>query len=197
MRDFRVKAPNLVWATDITYIWTQEGWLYLAVILDLFSRRVVGFAIKEQVTRELALEALGQALGRRPETRDLIHHSDRGSQYASHDYRRALERAGITCSMSRRGNCWDDAVVESFFGTLKTELIHEHEFATRAAAKSAIAEYIEGFYNPRRRHSSLDYLSPLMFELQHGSGKSGGSAPAPPGASEGRHRGQEGPDLAA
>ena len=141
MRDFRVKAPNLVWATDITYIWTQEGWLYLAVILDLFSRRVVGFAIKEQVTRELALEALGHALGRRHETRDLIHHSDRGSQYASHDYRRALERAGITCSMSRRGNCWDNAVVESFFGTLKTELIHEREFATRAAAKSAIAEY--------------------------------------------------------
>ena len=197
MRDFCVKAPNLVWVTDITYIWTQEGWLYLAVILDLFSRRVVGFAMKEQVTRGLALEALGQALGSRPETRDLIHHSDRGSQYASRDYRRALEKAGITCSMSRRGNCWDNAVVESFFGTLKTELIHEREFATRAAAKSAIAEYIEGFYNARRRHSSLGYVSPLMFELQHGSGKSGGSAPAPPGVSEGRLRGQEGPDLAA
>ena len=197
MRDFRVEAPNLAWVTDITYIWTAEGWLYLATILDLFSRRVVGFAMREHVTRELALDALSQALGSRPETRDLVHHSDRGSQYASHDYRRALEQAGITCSMSRRGNCWDNAVVESFFGTLKTELVHEREFATRAAAKIEITEYIEGFYNSRRRHSSLGYVSPLMFELQHRSGKSGGSTPAPPGTSEGRHRGQEGPDLAA
>src|SRR5208337_3132598 len=197
MRDFRVDAPNLAWVTDITYIWTAEGWLYLATILDLFSRRVVGFAMREHVTRELALEALGQALGSRPETRDLVHHSDRGSQYASHDYGRAVEKAGITCSMSRRGYCWDNAVVESFVGTLKTELVHEREFATRAAAKIEITEYIEGFYNSRRRHSSLGYVSPLMFELQHGSGKSGGSAPAPPGTSEGRRRGQERPDLAA
>ena len=153
--------------------------------------------MNEQVTRELTLEALRQALGSRAETRDLIHHSDRGSQYASQDYRRALEKAGITCSMSRCGNCWDNAVVESFFGTLKTELIHEREFGTRAEAKIAITEYIEGFYNSRRRHSSLGYTSPLMFELQHASGKSGGSAPAPPGTSEGRHPGQERPDLAA
>ena len=179
------------------YIRTAEGWLYLAVILDLFSRRVVGFAMSEQVTRELALEALHQALGSRLETKDLIHHSDRGSQYASHDYRRALEKAGMTCSMSRRKNCWDNAVAESFFGTLKTELIHERDFATRATAKAAVTEYIDAFYNARRRHSSLGYLSPLMFELQHRTGRSGDSAPAPPGTSEGRHRGQERPDLAA
>jgi len=197
MREFRVDAPNLAWVTDITYIRTAEGWLYLAAILDLFSRRVVGFAMSDQVTRELALEALNRALGSRPATQDLIHHSDRGSQYASHDYRRALEKAGMTCSMSRRRNCWDNAVAESFFGTLKTELVHEREFATRTAAKIAITDYIEGFYNSRRRHSSLGYVSPLMFELQHGSGRSRGSAPAPPGTSEGRHRGPERPNLAA
>jgi transposase InsO family protein len=167
MREFQVNAPNVAWATDITYVWTREGWLYLAVMLDLFSRRVVGFAMSDRITRQLALDALGDALAHRPGIVDLIQHSDRGSQYASHDYRRALEQAGITCSMSRRGNCWDNAVVESFFGTLKAELVHRTEFATREAATAAIAEYIEDFYNPRRRHSSLGYVSPLVFELQH------------------------------
>jgi transposase InsO family protein len=115
MRDFDVEAPNTAWVTDITYLATLEGWLY-AVILDLFSRRVVGYAMSERIDRELVLEALRKALVQRPGTRDLIHHSDRGSQYASHDYREALDQAGITCSMSRRGDCWDNAVAESFFG---------------------------------------------------------------------------------
>ena len=194
MREFEVPAPNTAWVTDITYVATGEGWLYLAVILDLFSRRVVGFALSDRITRELVLEALRGALAKRSGVQDLIHHSDRGSQYASHDYRRALEREGITCSMSRRGNCWDNAVAESFFGTLKVELLHERLWSTRAEAAHAITEYIEDFYNVRRRHSSLDYQSPLAFELKHRNGESRGSAPAPPFMNEGR-RGQEGPGL--
>jgi transposase InsO family protein len=193
MRDFEVAEPNIAWATDITYVATLEGWLYLAVILDLFSRRVVGYAMSERIDRALVLEALREALERRPETRDLIHHSDRGSQYASHDYRDALDQAGITCSMSRRGNCWDNAVVESFFGTLKTELLYELPLQTRRATRSAVADYIDAFYNVRRRHSSLDYQSPVEFELKKG-GVLGGSAPEPPFTKEER-RGQEGPGL--
>ena len=195
MRDFDVAEPNTAWATDITYIATLEGWLYLAVILDLFSRRVVGYAMSEQIDRALVLEALREALGRRPETRDLIHHSDRGSQYASHDYRDALDRAGITCSMSRRGNCWDNAVVESFFGTLKTELLYALPLQTRDATRSSVADYIDAFYNIRRRHSSLGYQSPVEFELKKG-GVLGGSAPEPPFMNE-RRREQEGPGLTA
>ncbi len=193
MRDFEVAEPNIAWVTDITYVATLEGWLYLAVILDLFSRRVVGYALSERIDRALVLEALREALGRRPETRDLIHHSDRGSQYASHDYREALEQAGITCSMSRRGDCWDNAVVESFFGTLKAELLYELPLQTRDATRSAVADYIDAFYNVRRRHSSLGYQSPLEFELKKGKGLRG-SAPEPPFMNEGR-RGQEGPGL--
>jgi putative transposase len=193
MRDFDVAEPNTAWVTDITYIATLEGWLYLAVILDLGSRRVVGYAMSEQIDRALVLEALGNALRLRPQVRDLIHHSDQGSQYASHDYREALEQAGITCSMSRRGNCWDNAVVESFFGTLKTELIYELPLQTRDAIRSAVADYIDAFYNVRRRHSSLDYQSPVEYELKKGTGL-GGSAPEPPFINEGR-RGQEGPGL--
>ncbi len=179
MRDFDVAAPNTAWVTDITYLATLDGWLYLAVILDLFSRRVVGYAMGERIDRTLVLEALGKALVRRPGVRDLIHHSDRGSQYASHDYREALDQAAITCSMSRRGDCWDNAVVESFFGTLKTELLYELPLQTSGATRSAVAEYIEAFYNVRRRHSSLDYRSPVEFELKNG-GALGGSAPEPP-----------------
>ena len=155
MRDFDVDAPNIAWVTDITYLATSEGWLYLAVILDLFSRRVVGYAMSEQIDRALVLEALREALAQRPGAHDVIHHSDRGSQYASHDYREALDDAGITCSMSRRGNCWDNAVAESFFGTLKTELLYELPLQTRAATRSAVADYIETFYNVRRRHLRL------------------------------------------
>jgi transposase InsO family protein len=193
MRDFEVDAPNTAWVTDITYLATLEGWLYLAVILDLFSRRVVGYAMSEQIDRVLVLEALDKALVQRPGARDLVHHSDRGSQYASHDYREALDQAGITCSMSRRGDCWDNAVAESFFATLKMELLYELPLQTRSETRSAVADYIETFYNVRRRHSSLDYQSPVEFELKHG--KDGGSAPVPPFMIE-EGRGPESPGLA-
>ena len=142
----------------------QEGWLYLAVILDLFSRAVVGWALSARITRHLTLQALTMALGRRRPPQGLLHHSDRGSQYASADYRRALRAHGIVCSMSRRGNCWDNAVAESFFATLKVELAHEADWATRGQARGEVFEYIEQFYNGQRRHSALGYLSPLTFE---------------------------------
>jgi transposase InsO family protein len=163
-RNFAVDAPNRAWVTDITYIWTLEGWLYLAVILDLFSRRVVGWAMSQQLTRTLALDALTMALSRRRPPRGLIHHSDRGSQYASGDYRRTLTANHVACSMSRRGDCWDNAVAESFFSTIKVELVYETAWATRAEARTAIFEYLEVFYNGERRHSSLGYLSPAAFE---------------------------------
>ena len=163
-RDFLPQEPNATWAGDITYIWTAEGWLYLAVMLDLFSRRVVGWAVSERIDRQLVLDALGAALHGRPAPQ--LYHSDRGSQYASEDYRRLLEERGITCSMSRKGNCWDNAVAESFFSSLKMELVYERDdvFATRAEAKSALFEYIEVFYNRRRRHSALGYVSPAEYE---------------------------------
>jgi putative transposase len=164
-RAFDVATPNTVWAGDITYLATREGWVYLAVLLDLWSRRVVGYAMSEEPTRGVVLHALRQALDRRPTRSTLTHHSDRGSQYASHEYRALLGAHGIVCSMSRRGNCWDNAVVESFFGTLKTELT-EIVWPTRAAAIAAVTDYIDVFYNRRRRHSSLGYLSPVTFELQ-------------------------------
>ena len=189
MRDFDVEAPNTAWVTDITYIATLQGWLYLAVILDLFSRRGVGYAMSERIDRALVLEALHKALACRSDVRDLIHHSDRGSQFASSDYRKALDEAKITCSMSRRGDCWDNAVVESFFGTLKQERLYELPLQTRLGTREAVAEYIEDFYNVRRRHSSLDYLSPIEFELKHG-----GTAPELPFISE-RGRDPEGLGL--
>jgi transposase InsO family protein len=193
-RDFDVAAPNTAWVTDITYLATLEGWLYLAVILDLFSRRVVGYAMSERIDRELVLETLRKALANRPEVRGLIHHSDRGSQYASEDYRAALDEAGITCSMSRRGDCWDNAVAESFFGTLKVELIYPHPLQTCNATRITVADYIETFYNIRRRHSSLDYQSPVEFELKNGG--PGGFAPAPLVMNEERG-GREGPGRPA
>jgi len=163
-REFTVDAADHKWAGDITYIWTREGWLYLAVILDLFSRRVVGWAMDRHMDRRLVLSALDMALMVRDPSENLLHHSDRGSQYASEDYRKRLSAAGITCSMSRKGNCWDNAVVESFFGTLKQELVYRCDFETRAEAKAAIFEYIEVFYNRWRRHSYLGYISPAEFE---------------------------------
>ncbi len=163
-RAFAVEAVDRKWAGDITYIWTREGWLYLAVILDLFSRRVVGWAMDHRIDRRLVLSALDMALTVREPSDDLLHHSDRGSQYASDDYRKRLRAAGITCSMSRKGDCWDNAVVESFFGTLKQELVHRSDFETRAEARSAIFEYIEVFYNRWRRHSYIGYMSPAEFE---------------------------------
>ena len=166
-RKFEMTAPNRAWVTDITYVWTSEGWLYLVVILDLFSRRVVGWSMSERITRQLALDALGMALSRRQPPRGMIHHSDRGSQYASRDYRRMLAANGIVCSMSRRGDCWDNAVAESFFSTLKLELVYENQWVTRSQARTAMFEYLEVFYNQQRRHSSLGYLSPVAYERCH------------------------------
>lgn len=166
-RRFTAPAPNTIWVTDMTYLWTLEGWLYLVVILDLFSRRVVGWAMSERMTRQLTLDALTMALTHRQPVRGLIHHSDRGSQYASHDYRRLLAAHGIVCSMSRRGDCWDNAVAESFFSTLKLELVYETAWRTRAEARADVFQYVEGFYNGQRLHSSLGYLSPVAFERQY------------------------------
>jgi transposase InsO family protein len=171
-RQFEQMAPDVAWVTDITYIPTGEGWLYLAVILDLCSRFVVGWAMSERITRGLTLDALDMALVRRRPLHGLLHHSDRGSQYASGDYQRVLAAAGLVGSMSRRGNCWDNAVAESFFATLKVELVHDTTWATRAAARTALFEYIEIFYNGQRRHSSLGYLSPRAFERQRAQTRS-------------------------
>lgn len=164
-RDFTTTEPDRAWVADMTYIATVEGWLYLAVIIDLFSRRVVGWSMAEHMRTELVSTALEAALGQRiPATAGLVFHSDRGSQYASTDYRAALELSDITCSMSRRANCWDNAVAESFFGTLKTELIHPMILLTRAKVKTVIAEWIEVFYNRQRIHSTIGYLAPVQFE---------------------------------
>jgi transposase InsO family protein len=168
-REFAAPAANTKWAGDITYIETNEGWLYLAVVLDLFSRRVIGWAMQRTLARGLVLDALKMALDQRRCTTQLVHHSDRGSQYASGDYQAQLAAVGIQCSMSRRGDCFDNAPVESFFGTLKTEVVYQHRFATRSEARQAIFEYIEVFYNRQRRHSALGYVSPAAFEAQHAS----------------------------
>jgi len=165
-RQFTVEVPNVAWVSDITYLWTREGWLYLAVILDLFSRRVVGWALSDQIDRRLTLDALGMALRNRRPGRGLLCHSDRGSQYASDDFQACLSAHGIVCSMSRKGNCWDNAVAESFFSTLKMELVHDADWGTHEQAMAAVAEYIEIFYNTQRRHSALGYISPVAFEHQ-------------------------------
>jgi transposase InsO family protein len=165
-RRFDAKPPNAAWVTDVTYIPTEEGWLYLAVMLDLFSRRVVGWAASDTNDRALALEALARAARRRRPAAGLLHHSDRGSPYASEDYRRALGALGAVASMSRRGDCYDNAVAESFFATLKAELVDGERYATRAAATASIGEYIERFYNAERKHSYLAYTSPVEFELR-------------------------------
>jgi putative transposase len=159
-RQFSPSAPNCVWAADITYVWTAEGWLYLAVVLDLFARRVVGWAMANHLRAELAIDALMMALGRRCPPGTLVHHSDRGTQYASEAYQRVLRTQGIQCSMSRRANCWDNAVAESFFATLKIELIDRCSWATRRQAREAVIEYMEVFYNAHRLHSSLGYRAP-------------------------------------
>jgi transposase InsO family protein len=167
-RDFATNEPDRAWVADITYVWTQEGWLYLAVILDLFSRRVVGWSMADHMRSELVLDALQVALGSRlPSKAGLIFHSDRGAQYASNAYQQALDDHGITCSMSRRGNCWDNAVAESFFSTLKNELVHNMVFLTRDSARYTIAEWIQIFYNSKRRHSSLGYATPLEAEQRY------------------------------
>ncbi len=163
-QDFAATGPNQKWGADISYVWTREGWLYLAVVIDLFARRVVGWATSGRLHKELALSALRRAIAvRRPAT-GLIHHADRGSQYCAIDYQAELRRKGILISMSGKGNCYDNAMVETFFKTLKVELVWRTVFQSRAEAKEAIGRYIDGFYNPLRRHSALDFKSPLQFE---------------------------------
>lgn len=166
-RAFERSAPNQAWVGDITYVRTDEGWLYLATLLDLYSRKVVGWSMSDKIDRHLVLGALEMAAFNRKPAAGLIHHTDRGSQYASGDYREALDRNGMIASMSRKGNCWDNAVAESFFSTLKTEL--SGAYKTHADARRAIFEYIEVFYNRKRRHSSLGYLTPAEFEARFNS----------------------------
>ena len=163
-RKFTVDHPDTVWVSDITYIWTSEGWLYLAGVVDLYSRMVVGWSMSHRITKQLTLDALSQAIGRRRPRPGLLHHSDRGSQYAAGDYQDLLKAHQMLCSMSRKGDPWDNAPMESFFGTLKTELIHRQKFTTREDAKMKVFEYIEMFYNRERRHSSLGFKSPVDFE---------------------------------
>jgi putative transposase len=163
-RQFHATQPNQKWAGDITFVATREGWLYVAVLLDLYSRRVVGWAMGARITTALTHAALTMAVHQRQVVRPLLHHSDRGSQYTAGQYQQGLTRYGLQCSMSRPGNCWDNAVVESFFASLKTELVYRRQFQNRPEAQTAIFAYIEGFYNRRRRHSTLGYLSPVEFE---------------------------------
>ena len=164
---FAVNKPNEAWVTDITYIRTYEGWLYLAVVMDLFSRKIIGWAMSHRMTSELALDALQMALKRQHPKEAVLLHSDQGSQYSSYAWQNVLKRSNIIPSMSRRGNCYDNAVVESFFKTLKRECVRKKTFLTRAEAKSEIFGYIEMFYNAKRRHSYLDYLSPNEFEIRY------------------------------
>jgi transposase InsO family protein len=165
-QDFTASAPNRKWVSDITYLWTSEGWLYLAVVMDLYSRTVVGWSLSERMTRELVMQALTMAVWRRKPAAGLVVHSDRGSQYASHDYQHLLERHGFLCSMSRKGDCYDNAAMESFFHSLKVEQIQGNRYATREQAKASVFEYIETYYNRKRRHSTLNYLSPCDFEAR-------------------------------
>ena len=166
-QDFTAEAPDQKWGVDISYVWTAEGWLYLAIVLDLFSRKIVGWHLSDRMKRGLAIDALRRAIALRQPPAGLIHHSDRGSQYCSADYRRLLRDHGFVASMSGRGNCYDNAMVESVFKTIKSELVWRTSFASRDQASKAIGQYIEGFYNPRRRHSSLGYVSPAKFEIDH------------------------------
>ena len=165
-RDFSASGPNEVWVTDVTAVWTLEGWLFLAAMLDLYSRRVVGWATSTSNDTALALDALRAALATRRPPPGLVHHSDRGSPYASADYRRALERAGAVASMSRKGDCWDNAVAESFFATLKAEALGARVPEDRDSATRALGRYIDDYYNSKRRHSFIDYECPIGFELK-------------------------------
>jgi len=163
-RQFEAPAPNQKWVADFTYIWTAEGWLYVAAVIDLYSRRVVGWSMKPEMTAQLVTDALMMALWRRGRPRELLHHSDQGSQYTSDQFQRLMAAQGVSCSMSRSGNCWDNAAMESFFSSLKTERTARKTYRTREEAKADVFDYIERFYNPRRRHSTLGYLSPVAFE---------------------------------
>ena len=165
-REFEASAPNQKWAADFTYLWTAEGWLYVAVVMDLYSRRIVGWSMQSQMTSQLVADALMMAIWRRGKPDALLHHSDRGSQYTSDQFRRLLSELGVTCSMSRSGNCWDNAAMESFFKSLKTERTDQKIYRTRVDAKADVFDYIEVFYNGKRRHSTIGYLSPIQFEQQ-------------------------------
>jgi len=165
-RAFKAPAPNCKWIADFTYIWTAEGWLYVAAVVDLFSRRVVGWSMSATMTAQLVADALVMAVWRRGKPEALLHHSDQGSQYTSEPFQRLLAEHGIACSMSRSGNVWDNAAMESFFSSLKTERTAGKTYRTRDQAKADVFDYIECFYNPRRRHSTLGYLSPVDFEKQ-------------------------------
>jgi putative transposase len=167
-RQFDAQGPNKRWVGDITYIWTREGWLYLAAVEDLYSRMVVGWSMADHMESRLVVDALEMAVARRFPGEGLLAHSDRGSQYASEHYQRLLEQHGIECSMSRRGDCWDNAPMESFFASLKKELTHHEDYETRVEARTSIVEYIEVFYNRQRLHSTLGYKSPAEFEEQAG-----------------------------
>jgi putative transposase len=164
-QNFKTNSPDQAWVGDITYVSTNEGWLYLAVLLDLFNREVVGWATSSRMTRHLPIEALQMALGRRNPEKGILHHSDRGSQYASTDYQKILKEHGFICSMSRKGNCYDNAVAESFFGRLKSEWINHQRYLSRSEATQSIFYYIEIFYNRKRRHSSINYVTPQEYEI--------------------------------
>lgn len=166
-QNFTAKEPNQRWVADITYVWTLEGWLYVACILDLFSRKIVGLAMADRMKDDLVIAALEQAFLHRKPPLGLIHHSDKGSQYTSHDFQKKLAQYQITASMSGTGNCYDNAAMESFFHTLKTELVYGERYQTRAQAKKSIFEYIEVFYNRQRRHSTLNYKTPVTFEQNY------------------------------
>lgn len=163
-RQFEAQGPNRRWVADFTYVWTAEGWLYVAVVLDLFSRRIVGWSMSASMTAQLVIDALTMALWRRGRPDALLHHSDQGSQYTSEAFQRLLADMRVDCSMSRSGNCWDNAAMESFFSSLKTERVSRRTYRTRDDAKADVFDYIERFYNPKRRHSTIGYLSPIAFE---------------------------------
>jgi putative transposase len=163
-QDFSAEGPNQKWGVDISYIWTAEGWLYLAVVIDLYSRRVVGWAVSDRMKKDLAITALKRAIATRRPKPGLIHHSDRGSQYCADEYQKILKAHGMQISMSGKGNCYDNSMVETFFKTLKSELIWRAVFLSRWQAERAIGTFIDGFYNPTRRHSALGYKSPILFE---------------------------------
>jgi putative transposase len=167
-RTFEASAPNRKWIADFTYVWTTEGWLYVAAVIDLFSRRVVGWSMSAAMTAQLVTDALVMAIWRRGKPDALLHHSDRGSQYTSEQFQRLMADNGVVCSMSRSGNVWDNAAMESFFSSLKTERTARKLYRTRDEAKADVFDYIERFYNPKRRHSRIGYMSPMKFERQAG-----------------------------
>jgi putative transposase len=166
-RQFEAPGPNQRWVADFTYISTGEGWLYLAVVLDLYSRLAVGWSMSPNMTAQLVMDALMMAIWRRGKPKALVHHSDQGSQYTSEDFRKLLEDQGIQCSMSRRGDCWDNAAMESFFSSLKMERVYRRRYATRDEARADLFQYIEQFYNPKRRHSTLGGISPVEYEKRY------------------------------